>query len=158
MNAFDISLAENDLKQRISDLLLSPTGSRLAVWQGDTGSVLLHVETLQVRLLEGWMLVSLDLETDQTGQQTLQFIFCLGAANNGDDLNATATINAPTANAAVLADAWGSTLQRVLWDAVLDGVEAAVASVRAQAGTGTLLLTGFHSGAQQLVISIAAGL
>lgn len=157
MNAYEISLAANDLKQRMSDRLLGSSTGRVVLWQQGTSNVVLHVETLQLRLLDGWMLASLDLETDQTAQQTLQFIFCMGAADNGDDLTASSTINAPNANAAILADAWGDTVRRVLWDAVLDGVEAAVTNVRKQAGTASLLLAGFHSSAQALVVSIVAG-
>ncbi len=153
-SGFEISLPAGDLSQRMNDRLLGSGSGRVVVWQGLAGSVLLHLETLRTRLLDGWLLVNLDLESDQTGQQTLQFVFCMGAANNGDDENATATINVANSNAAVLADGWGDAVRRVLWDAVLDGVEAAVAGAKQQAGSTSLMLTGFHTNAQALVVSV----
>src|SRR5437016_10994840 len=111
----------------MAERLRGGSQSAQVVWQSPTQRVLVHTESLVVRSLDGWLVANLDLETDQTKRRTIQFVFYLGRKNESDGVQAACTINAPSPEAAALADAWGRDLQRVLWDAVLDGVEACLA-------------------------------
>jgi hypothetical protein len=96
------------------------------VWQRNEQRVLLHLDSLALRALDGWLIAGLDLQTDPTGRQNLQIVYHLGKDGEDDGLAAAATLNAPTMPAAQLAERWGDDLHRVLWDAVLDTIELAV--------------------------------
>jgi hypothetical protein len=152
-----ISIAElgRRMRQRLSG---SDTAIQNQVlWQQDGQRVLLHLESLRVRGVDGWLLCNLDLQTDPTGRQRLQFVFFAGRPGEGDGAQAAASINAPTVGAAQLADRWGPDLQRVLWDSIVDGVEAAVAHVRAQRPTDRLTLDGFTCTQDALHVQVLAG-
>jgi hypothetical protein len=155
--AFELSIATADLRARMATRLRGGAATPKVVWQNQTRRVLVHTDSIAVRSLDGWLLVNLDLETDQTKKRTLQFVFYMGKREEGDSVHAACTINAPTPEAAQLADGWGRDLQRVLWDAVLDSVEACVARVAAQVGTQAVTLGGFFSNAQSIVVSVLAG-
>jgi len=155
--AFELSIATSDLGKRMAERLRGGAAAAKVVWQSDGRRVLVHTDSVAVRSLDGWLLANVDLETDQTKKRTLQFVFYLGKQSETVNVNAACTINAPTPEAAQLADAWGRDLQRVLWDAVLDGVEACVARVAAQVGSQPVTLGGFFSNPQSLVVSVLAG-
>jgi hypothetical protein len=127
------------------------------VWQQQTNRVVIFVNSLVAKLLNGWLLCNLDLQCDQTGRQTLQFVFFLGSSANGDGVHAGATINAATPQAGQLAEVWGGELQRVLWDAVLDALEVSCEQAVAQHLATTLTLQGFHVTADGLQAAILTG-
>jgi hypothetical protein len=155
--AFELSIATADLGRRMAERLRGGAASAKVVWQNQSRRVLVHTDSLAVRSLDGWLLANLDLETDQTKKRTIQFVFYVGTKDESDGVQAACTINAPSPEAAQLADAWGRDLQRVLWDAVLDGVEACVARVAAQFGRQPVTLAGFISTPQSLVVTVLAG-
>lgn len=157
MIAFELSIATADLRRRMVDRLQGGTLAPKVVWQSQGRRVLIHSDSLVARSLDGWLLVNLDVETDQTKRRTLQFVFYIGRKAEGDGVQAACTINAPTPEAAQLADAWGRDLQRVLWDAVLDAIETCVARAGTKAGTQPLTLHGFVSNAQSIIVTVLAG-
>jgi hypothetical protein len=157
MTAFELSIATADLGRRISVGLRGGAASADVVWQNQTRRVLVHTSSIASRFVEGWLLVNLDLESNQTKRCTLQFVYYLGKRNDANGAEASCTINAPTDGAAQLADAWGRDLQRVIWDSVLDGVEACVARVAAQVGSQPVTLGGFFTDANSLIVSVLAG-
>lgn len=156
MSAQRLSIPAADVAPRLRERLRGdpPASSARVVWQRDGASVLVNTDSLTARFLDGWLLCNLDLETDPTGRQTLQFVYFLGRPDEGDGVQAACTINAPTAGAAQLAAAWGADLQRVLWDAVLDGIELTVYHAASLQPRVPLTLAGFHCTAQALVVDV----
>ena len=128
MVALTLSIPISPLATRMRDRLGgSAARGPTIVWQQPGGQrLLVYINSLEARPVDGWLLCNLDAATDQTKRQRLQFVYFLGRRGEGDRQQAAATINAPTVQAAQLAATWGSELQRVLWDAVLDAVEACV--------------------------------
>ena len=159
MPALRLSISAADLARRLKERLRGdpPTTATHVVWQRDGDSVLVNTDSLTVRLLEGWLLCNLDLQTDQTGRQTLQFIYFLGKAGEGDSLQAACTINAVTPGASQIAAAWGEDLQRVLWDAVLDAIELLVYHAESLKRGTPITLGGFHCTADAIVVDLLAG-
>ena len=159
MAALRVSIATADLVRRLKERLRGdpPNVSTRVVWQRDGDSVLVNTDSLTARLLDGWLLCNLDLQTDQTGRQTLQFVFFLGKDGEGDSLQAASTINASTPGAAQLAAAWGADLQRLLWDAVLDAIEMMVYHAESLKKGSPIVLGGFHCTADAIVVDLLAG-
>ncbi len=132
MASLNVSLSADQLSKRIQDRLrgLNSKAGNTLLWSQNNSRVLIYIDSLKARMLTGWLLCNLDLQTDQTGRQTLQFVFYLGP--DGSGVQAAATINAANAQGAQLAEIWGATLQRVIWDAVLDALELFVHQSSAQ--------------------------
>ena len=86
----------------------------------------MHLDSFKFRFADGWLVCNIDLQNDQSGRQTLQFVYFLGDAVEAEGLQSAGTINVPALQGARLADQWGADVQRVLWDAVLDAVEASI--------------------------------
>lgn len=160
MVALELSLAARDLAQRMRRRLGDPAAraASAVVWQDPAaGRLLIHPDTLAVRLVDGWLLCNLDVETDETRRQRLQFVFFVGRPRDPAGLQAAGTINAPSLAAARLAAAWGAELQRVLWDAVLDAIEACVHRAQAQRDAEPVQLLGFHAGDDTFGVTVIAG-
>jgi hypothetical protein len=159
MPVLDISLSADQLAARMQDRLrgLNAASPNTVLWRQGSAAVLIFVDSLKVRLLTGWLMCNLDLQSDTAGRQTLQFIFYLGSPGLGDGPRAGASINAATAQAAQLADAWGATVQRVLWDAVLDALEAFLAQAATQNPGQPLAIQGFQTAPGSLSAAIVAG-
>jgi hypothetical protein len=158
MTAFELSIATVEIGRRLMTTLRGGGATADVVWQSGTRRVIVHTSSVVARSVEGWLLVNVDLETDQTKRSTLQFVYYLGKRAEGNGIEAACTINAATAEAAQLADAWGRELQRVIWDTVLDGVEACVARMAAQLGPAQpVTLGGFFTDGTSLIVSILAG-
>jgi hypothetical protein len=158
MTAFELSIATTEISRRLMTTLRGGGATADVVWQSGTRRLMVHTSTVVARAVEGWLLINLDVETDQTKRCTLQFVYYLGKRAEGSGIEAACTINAPTAEAAALADAWGRDLQRVIWDTVLDGIEACVARMAAQLGpTQPVTLGGFFTDGSTLIVSILAG-
>ena len=87
------------------------------VWVEKGDEVLVHLESTQVRLQNGCLLVSVDLETDQTGRQPLVMAFSLSNGTDGAGLIAT-TDELPRGNG-MLAARWGEALQSSVWASLL---------------------------------------
>jgi hypothetical protein len=95
----------------------SPPVSGPVVWVEKGDEVLVHLESTQVRLQGGCLLVSVDLETDQTGRQPLIMAFSLSNGTDGAGLIAT-TDELPRGNG-MLAARWGEAVQSAVWASLL---------------------------------------
>ena len=88
------------------------------IWVDRGDEVLVHLESTQVRIQGNSVLVSVDLETDQTGRQPLVVAFSLGDGTDGAGLVAT-TDELPRGNG-LLAARWGPALQSAVWASLLN--------------------------------------
>lgn len=158
MESARLTIGREDLHSRIRQRLMgvSNTG-RLVVWHSGSSRVLINGGSLQARLLRGWLLVSVELLTDQTGRATLEFVYFLGAPGEADGNTAASKINAATRQGAQLAEVFGDDLQRVIWDAVLDAIEVALRLARNKYNNQPLTLRGFQADPEGLHVDILAG-
>lgn len=158
MIALKLSIVAGELGRRMRDRLRgAATTARVVVWQQAGQRLLIYPDTLNTRFLDGWLVCNLDVETDQTRVQTLQFVFFLGKELESDGQQAAATINAPTVEAAQVAAAWGPELSRVLWDAVLDVIEASVHHASTQQRGLPVTLQGFHCTSDAVHVHVLVG-
>jgi hypothetical protein len=156
-----LAVAGADIVQRIIQRLLAipPAGAPPAsqiVWSDKGDTVLVHVDSLKARFTDGWLLCSLDLESDQTGRQTLQLFFFLGNSPSAGASSA-GVVNAPAPGAAALANRWGPVVQRIIWDAVLDSIEAAVYKAGVAQPSQKLTVGGYFATDAGLNVGISAG-
>jgi len=117
------------------------------VWVEDGDEVLVHLDSLRVQLLDRIVLASIDLESDQTGRQTLVVPLALASGPGPGGLLAV-TEETPRGDSALVAR-WGRTLQEALWAGLLAVTRDHAATrghmpVAISAAPGTLLL---HSAA-----------
>ena len=158
MIAVNVGITSNELSKRMQDRLRPLTVStNIIVWKKGTDSVILLIDSLKTKFVDGWLLCNLDLQSDETGRQTLQLVFFLGNSQDGSNPHGACTMNLATTQAVRLADAWGADLRRVLWDAVLDGIEAAVQITSDKKPGLALTIQGFGCTPDGLQIAIIAG-
>jgi hypothetical protein len=158
MRARSLTVGAADVQSRIRQRLIGvDQTARQVVWQSDDRAVLIRSDSVRTRLLDGWLIVAIELETDQTGRRTLELVYRLGTPKSGSGTGAAVKINAATPEALALAEVWGADLQRVVWDAVLDSIEAAVAAVRRKEPRQPLVLRGFHVGREGFTVDVASG-
>lgn len=93
---------------------VSPT---TIVWVERGDEVVVHLDSVQVRLLPGSLLVSVDMETDQTGRATLVAAFALGGT--GDPAGLTAVTDDLPKGLGTLTARWGKILQAAIWASLL---------------------------------------
>ena len=98
-----------------------------------------------------------ELSTQQTGRQTLELVYRLGTRQRGGGTGAAVKINAASREALMLAELWGADLQRVVWDAVLDSIEAAVQHAKGRTPGEPVLLRGFHASRDSFTVEVAVG-
>ena len=101
-------------------LNVSPT---TIIWVERGDEVVVHLDSVQVRLLAGSLLVSVDLETDQTGRATLVTAFALGGV--GDPAGLTAVTDDLPKGLGTLTSRWGKVLQAAIWASLLSFAEDA---------------------------------
>jgi len=116
---------------------LTPPQKVIWVDQGD--EVLVHLDSLRSRVIGRTLLVSLDLETDQTGRTTLVVPMALGAAGDPAALVAV-TDDLPRGNG-LLASRWGHVVQNAVWAGML-GLASDHAAERGLAPRGIVLDAG----------------
>jgi len=95
------------------------------IWVEHGDEVVVHVDSVQVRLLTGSLLVSVDMETDQTGRATLVAAFSLGGA--GDPAGLTAVTDDLPKGLGTLTARWGKALQAAIWASLLGFAQNAAA-------------------------------
>jgi hypothetical protein len=158
MTSVSLTIGTTDVQARIRQRLagLNPSARRV-VWRSATHAVLIYADRTQARLLRGWLVVGLELETDQTGRHPLELVYFLGRAQDGDGPGAAVRINAATREAAMLAEVWGDDLQRVVWDAVLDAIQVALQRARRDHPDEPLTLRGFLATPEGLQVTAVAG-
>jgi hypothetical protein len=96
---------------------VSLADAQRVVWVDAGDEVLVHLDSIQVRLLNRIIVVSVDLETDQTGRAPLICSLALGGQRDKAGLIAT-TDEIPHGNPQ-LAARWGRVLQSALWGSLL---------------------------------------
>jgi hypothetical protein len=101
---------------------VSPT---TIIWVERGDEVVVHLDSIQVRLLAGSLLVSVDMETDQTGRATLVAAFALGGP--GDPAGLTAVTDDLPKGLGSLTARWGKVLQAAIWASLLGFAEDAAA-------------------------------
>lgn len=87
------------------------------VWVEHGDEVAVHLDSVQVRIIPSSLLVSVDLETDQTGRATVVTAFALGGP--GDPAGLTAVADDLPRGLGTLVARWGKTLQLAVWAAIL---------------------------------------
>lgn len=131
-----------------------PSGPVIWVDQGD--EVLVHLESTQVRLTGDCLLVSVDLETDQTGRQPLIIAFSI--SDGADDAGLIATTDDLPRGNGLLAARWGHVLQSAMWASILN-MSKQHAFERQQAPNGISIANGmlnFHAGNPVVAMSSTA--
>lgn len=158
MEPVSLIIAAPDVQARIRQRLvgLNPLARRV-IWRTPSHSIFIYADRAQARLMRGWLVVGLELETDQTGIHPVELVFFLGAAQDGDGTGAAVRINASTREGAMLAELWGDDLQRVIWDAVLDAIQVALQRVRREHPKEPLTVRGFLATPEGLQVNIVAG-
>jgi hypothetical protein len=87
------------------------------VWVDGGSEVLVHLDSLQTRMLDGTLLVSLDLETDETGRSPVVVSFALGSPGDPAGLIAV-TDEVPDGDPLITAR-WGRAVQTAVWSSLL---------------------------------------
>jgi hypothetical protein len=129
---------------QLSSFIATHLGGRPVVWSDRGDEVLVHVESTRTKVVGGSLLVSIDLESDQTGRQPLVVVFACGANDDPAGLYCV-TDELPHGNP-VLAARWGRAVQDAIWSALL----ALATQHAAQTGEAPRGLT-LHDGAVKLV-------
>jgi hypothetical protein len=127
------------------------TGAKAVIWVDRGDEVLVHLDSVRTKINDRMLLVSVDLETDQTGRSALVVALALGNASDPAGLIAT-TDELPRGNG-MLAARWGKTLQNAVWGSLL-AVASAHASERLAAPVGISAAAGvlqFNAGTAPVV-------
>jgi hypothetical protein len=90
--------------------------ARPVIWVDKGDEVLVHLDSISTRIAGQRLLVSVDLETDQTGRTPLVVAFALGPGDGAGLLAATDEL--PRGNG-MLAARWGPTVQAAAWASLL---------------------------------------
>jgi len=104
------------------------------VWIDEGDEAVVHVDATEVRLLGGTLLVSVELETDQGGCQSLAMAFALGKPGEAAGLLAT-TDELPRGEPLIVAR-WGRIVQDAVWASLLEVATALAPSDRPPVGIG----------------------
>jgi len=86
------------------------------VWVAEGSEVVLHLDSVAVRLTPGHLEVDLDCETDETGRVAQRV--CVALALPGESPNFAAVAGLPRA-ADRIATRWGPALQDAVWGTVV---------------------------------------
>lgn len=115
------------------------TSSNQVIWVDSGDEVLVHLDSVQTRILDRVVLISIDLESDQSGRTPLVVSFALGNANDPAGLVAV-TDDYPRGDGS-LAARWGEAVQAALWSTLL-GLAQDHASERGKAPSGISAASG----------------
>jgi hypothetical protein len=113
----------NELRLRIAGApadgsVPAPLSSPVIVWADAGSEALVHLDSIQVRMLPGTLLVSLDFETDQTGRSPLIVALTLSADPKDPAGLVAATDEYPRGDGR-LAARWGRAFQAAAWASLL---------------------------------------
>jgi len=133
------------------------SGTRQRVlWEDAGDQALVHVDSVVVRLLPRTILVSADLETDQTGVGALIVTFALGSTQDKTGLFAMSEER--VRGHPLLASRWGVVFRETVWSALL-GAARTHAVERAKVATALHPMKGkltFAAAAPIAVATVAA--
>ncbi len=88
------------------------------VWADVGEEVLVHLDSLAIEVHPGLIVATLDLESDQTGRETMSVPFAVGDSREDGTMIAV-TEELPTGHPG-LAARWGPSIQAALWAGILD--------------------------------------
>jgi hypothetical protein len=88
------------------------------IWVDQGDEVLVHLDSVAIRYVGETLLVSMDLESDQTGRTPLVVPFALGGNSAAGATLVAATEEFPRGNA-LLAARWGAPVRDAAWSALL---------------------------------------
>lgn len=137
----------------LNDRVPASSNVQAVVWVDRGDEVLVHLDSIRTQIRDRLLLVSVDLETDQTGRTPLVAVFAMGNVDDPGGLIAV-TDELPRGNG-MLASRWGKILQEALWASLL-GIaldhanERLAAPIRISASAGALQL---HAGLAPVVPS-----
>jgi Collagen triple helix repeat (20 copies) len=114
--------------------------AKAVIWVDQGDEVLAHLDSVAVRYVGETVLVSIDLESDQTGRSSLIVAFALGADPTLGAGLVAATEEFPRGNP-LLAARWGTVVRNAAWNALLQ-LAADHASERGLAPQGLALAAG----------------
>ena len=122
-DSFDASTLAKELALRMTGSpadgsVSAALTSRAIIWVDAGSEVLVHLDSIQVRLLNGTLLVSIDLETDQTGRSPLIVALAI-SADPKDPAGLIATTDEYPRGHGQLASRWGRPLQAAVWASLL---------------------------------------
>jgi hypothetical protein len=101
-----------------ADGTTTPAGSPAAVvWVDGGDEAVAHLDSLTARILDGAVVMSLDLETDQTGRAPVVARFAVAGAQ--DTAGLVAATDEVAGGHPVLAARWGAAVQNAMWAALL---------------------------------------
>jgi hypothetical protein len=94
------------------------TTARSVIWIDQGDEVLVYLDSVTVRFINDTMLVSIDLESDQTGRTPMVVAFAMGTESAAGATLLAATDEFPRGNA-LLAARWGAAVRNAAWSAFL---------------------------------------
>jgi hypothetical protein len=117
-------LTPTSLARSLSDALTGPAHTRAAevIWEDRGSQILLHVGKLQVQLVDGVLVVAVDVETAESGRTTLIVRYVFGSATGEAGL--VASSDAMVHGDPLVAARWGSLVRDVIWAAIVRLSEA----------------------------------
>jgi hypothetical protein len=121
------------------DLPANGRQGRSVLWDDAGDQALLHLDSLVVKLIKRFVVVSLELETDQSGRAPLIVTIALGSTQDGAGLIGTS--DEQVRGHPLLAARWGSILRQTIWAALL-GTARQYAEERGKVPTSLHVLDG----------------
>lgn len=88
------------------------------IWVDQGDEVLVHLDSVIVQFVNNTVLVSIDLECDQSGRTSMVVAFAVGTDNTAGATLIAATDEFPRGNA-LLAARWGTAVRNAAWSAFL---------------------------------------
>jgi hypothetical protein len=117
LNVRLLGTAANGVPTAAGSTTGTPAAPTKTVWVDHGNEVLVHLDSTTVRILDRMVLVSIDLETDQTGRTPLICSFAVSGAGELGGLVAT-TDELPRGSG-LLASCWGKQLQTAVWSSLM---------------------------------------
>lgn len=119
--------------------------SQKVIWVDGGDEALVHLDSTRVRIAGRTLLVSVDLETDQTGRAPVIVAFALSDGKDAAGLVAT-TDEVPHGHP-LLASRWGACVRASVWNSLLEIVEDHASKKGLVAASITALQGQIHVGA-----------
>lgn len=134
-----VPLPERILERLMRLSLVRAKGDERVVWRNRGAEALVHLGRTRVRVLDGYVLVGVTLETAQTGVQELTVPFAVGNESRLAGMLAV-TERHPRGHRS-LSETWGEGVIATAWRALLE-VADVIAALRGSDGSDQLLRAG----------------
>lgn len=112
---------------------------KAVIWVDGGDEVLAHLDSLAIRVLDGAVVMSLDLEDDTTGRAPVVVRFAVSSAN--DDAGLIGATDEVAGGNPAFAARWGQAVQNAAWAALL-GLAKEHATAQGQAPRGISAVAG----------------